>query len=149
MSRRRARYSRGHWQVERERHALTDPVPAAPIKETEPLAGVVAGIMKKLGLADQHWMVSLCQRWADIVGADVAGHSRPGRLNHGALIVFVDTSVWLSELSRYGRQRILTNLQQRYDPACIRSVDFQLDPEATDHGSGDFLSRWKNQRKEP
>jgi len=101
-----------------------------PPREAVPLQAVLAAVMKRLGLEDQHWLTVLAQEWPSIAGKAVAAHSRPGRVNDRHLVVFVDSSTWLNELSRYGKGRLLRNLQERLGPDRIASVSFRLDPDA-------------------
>ena len=84
--------------------------------------------MKKLGLKGQHVLESLAEAWPDIVGADVAKHTRPGGLQGDALVVYVDNSTWLSELARYGKGKMLSNIQERVGNDSVSSVSFRLDP---------------------
>jgi len=92
------------------------------------LGEALSPILKRIGLGEQHWMAALAEQWETLVGADVARHTRPGRVDRGTLFVFVDSSVWLSELVRYGSDEILAKLQKRFHKNRIRSVRFQLDP---------------------
>ncbi len=116
--------------MERERCRIEEvrPPPAGP---DEPLvvSGVVPGLLKRLGLEERHWLDTLVQEWKEVVGEAVAAHARPGRLERKHLVVFVDSSVWLNELVRYGRSQLLSNLQKRYGADRIGSVSLQLDPD--------------------
>jgi len=85
--------------------------------------------MKKIGLENHHWLLVLEEKWVTLVGAEVAKHTRPGRFERGNLVIFVDSSVWLSELSRYGRSKILSNLQEHFGLDRMKSVTLQLDPD--------------------
>lgn len=89
---------------------------------------VIPGLMRKIGLESPHWVEKLEGAWPDIVGVAVAKHTRPGRMENAKLTVFVDSSVWLSELSRYGRREILAKLQERFGARRIRNLSLQLDP---------------------
>ena len=86
--------------------------------------------MKNIGLDSQHWVDTLSQEWSDIVGKAVGLHTRPGRVEGQQLTVFVDSSVWLNELKRYGAKQMLKNLQDKLGAARIRNVRLQLDPES-------------------
>ena len=66
--------------------------------------------------------------WAELVGAQVAQHTRPGRIHRKMLFVFVDHSLWLNELSRYGQQKMLENIQAKFGSDKIKSIRLQLDP---------------------
>ena len=85
--------------------------------------------MRKLGLECEHWMEDLSDKWTEIVGEAVAAHTRPGRIEARVLYVFVDSSVWLNELKRYGAKSISGNLKRCFGEKRIKDVRFQLDPD--------------------
>jgi len=118
----------GRWRVNRERLHLPD---ARPPKRGGParIDAVIPNLMRKLGLHEQHWLSVLDQEWSTIVGDAVAKHTRPGRFVRHRLIVFVDSSVWLNELARYGRSQVLAKLQERFGKERIRDLSLQLDPD--------------------
>ena len=105
-----------------------------PVEDYAPparsIGEVIPAIMKRMGLEEQHWMTELSGEWDKIVGEDVARHTRPGKVQGDALVVFVDNSVWLNELSRYGKVPMLANLKKRFGSGKIDSLRFQLDPDA-------------------
>jgi predicted nucleic acid-binding Zn ribbon protein len=86
--------------------------------------------MARLGLEQDRWLAELQAEWATVAGAGVASHSRPGRLERGNLTVFVDSSVWLSELSRYGQKQMLANIRRRFGESRVSTLSFRLDPDA-------------------
>jgi predicted nucleic acid-binding Zn ribbon protein len=114
--------------VTRERCRIADPFPPPPENPGADLGSVVADVMKRIGLTADHWLNTLEEEWTDLVGATVAKHTRPGRFERKRLTVYVDSSVWLHELSRTGRHLMLANLEKRYGPGKITSVSFHLDP---------------------
>ena len=121
---------RGQWQVHCERCRI-DRAPQPPSPPTEgPIGEALPRLMKGLGLDSQHWVETLSQEWDVLVGAGVAKHTRPGRLDGCQLSVFVDSSVWLNELNRYGSKQMLENLQARFGAGRIRNIRIQLDPES-------------------
>ncbi len=42
------------------------------------------------------------QHWPDLVGKDIAAHTRPGAVRGNTVTVFVDSSVWMQELQARG-----------------------------------------------
>jgi hypothetical protein len=122
-------YSKGRWQVEKERFHLDSYQPAQGVEDAAGIGDVVAGIMKSLGLEGMHWLNILEEEWTRLVGDAVAKHSRPGRMEKKTLTVFVDNSVWLNELLRYGRKQMLENLQKRFGKEKIGSIRLVLDPD--------------------
>ena len=85
-------------------------------------------VLTRFGLEQQLWLGRLAGEWARYAGAPVAAHTRPGSFDKtaGTLCVFVDSSVWLSELKRYGQQQLLANLQRDFPQ--VKTVRLQADP---------------------
>jgi len=132
---RRPAFNRGQWEVQRERLRLEDRRPPDAPREPMPLDTVLPSLLKRLGLEAQHWLTTLNEEWASLVGQGVARHARPGRLESGVLTVYVDSSVWLSELSRYGKEEILTKLRGRFGAKRFKGLRLQLDPDAGSYSS--------------
>jgi predicted nucleic acid-binding Zn ribbon protein len=126
----RRSFRRGWWAVQRERLRIEDPEPAPPFREAVSLGDVLRGMAGRIAALEGTPVAQLAQEWKQIVGEAVAAHSRPGRLQNGRLDVFVDSSVWLSELSRHGKAEVLRNLRDRLPHAGVRDVLFRLDPDS-------------------
>ena len=99
-----------------------------PAGEAQPIAAVLTRLMQRLRLDAEPWLDELRREWPTLVGADVAAHARPGRLDRTALVVYVDSSVWLSEIRRFGQAPLLASLQRRFGRERIASLRFQIDP---------------------
>lgn len=126
MGRRRKSFNRGAWEVQRERCRVdrADPPPefnAAPVSEVIPF------VVGKWGLAAPFWMETLRRDWTSIVGPDVARRSRPGRLDHKTLTIFVCHPAWLMELKRMERE-VLEKIRNTCGPEQVRAVRLALDP---------------------
>ena len=92
-----------------------------------PFGKLLEAMLKSMKLDDQLSMGRIEGEWPTIMGPAVAAHTRPGRLVAGELAVYVDSSVWLSELYR-SRARMLANLQKSYGKDRIRALRLQIDP---------------------
>ena len=115
-------------EIQRERCRLDVGVQSDP-ERLEPVGNVLDRVLRGLGLSDQVWLMELADAWPDIVGPVVASHARPGRVSRGEVQVFVDSSVWLFELQRFGQKQLLQKLGARFGGDRIRSVRFVMDPE--------------------
>ena len=93
-----------------------------------PMKHAMMALMKSLRLDDQAKLGRLESDWERLAGKPAANHTRPGPLNNGELVIFVDNSMWLSELHRKSRGQLLQSLQQAFGPTVIRSIRLQLDP---------------------
>ena len=73
--------------------------PRRPRREDpQPLGTAIAGL-----LSDQGWQAaaavgSVFGRWPQIVGADLAAHTRPDRLDGGELVVIADSTAWATQV---------------------------------------------------
>lgn len=128
MGRRKPGFNKGRWAITREWHRIPDHEPPAPSR-TNHASRVIDGVMKSLGLEGRQWLVELEEAWPSMVGDVVAAHTRPGQVIGNRLIIFVDSSVWLSELSRYHKAAIMTNLSGQFGDR-IKSVNLRLDPDS-------------------
>jgi predicted nucleic acid-binding Zn ribbon protein len=71
-----------------------------------PIADALARVRAELGLPDDRALHALVERWAEVVGDDVAAHVRLDALRDGTLVVVVDDPIWASQL-RYLEPAIL------------------------------------------
>lgn len=126
---RRVKFNRGHWEVERERHRIVDRSPGSVFVESSGLDEILPGLFKRLGMEEHHWEIALQDEWESLVGVAVAKHSRPGPLSAGVLTVFVDSAVWLNQLKRYSRREMLGNIQGRFGKTKIRDLRFAPEPD--------------------
>ena len=108
------------------------PPPKVPPDRTRSTEDVMPGIIKKLGLVKEKWRSDLTGAWEEVVGKHLAQHTRPGDVHGKTLIVYVTHSTWLAELSRFGKQEILSKLQNRFGKDKIRQLRLQLDPGSED-----------------
>lgn len=92
-----------------------------------PFGKLLTAMLKSMKLDDQLSMGRIEVEWPKIMGLAVAAHTRPGRLSAGELTIYVDSSVWLSELHR-SRARMLANIQKAYGAKKIQSLRLQIDP---------------------
>jgi predicted nucleic acid-binding Zn ribbon protein len=101
--------ARGHWparpQAEaRERDATADPgaQPRAGRRlrrdDPEPLGAAIGGLLDSRGWREAAAVGSVFGRWAEIVGADLAAHTRPGPLDGGELTVTADSTAWATQV---------------------------------------------------
>ena len=125
---RKLSFSPGAWEVQRERCQIPQEQPPPP-DQSVGIGAVAEQVIRKWGLEARVWEERLLRDWPEVVGAQVAGHSRPGRMDRGTLVIFVDSSVWLSELARYVRGPLLTNVQRLCGADKVRAIRLQLDPE--------------------
>lgn len=69
-----------------------------PVPGPEPLGGLLGEIARARGWEDRLRAARLHEAWPDIVGPQLAGRSRPGRLRGGVLQVIVEAPRWATQL---------------------------------------------------
>jgi hypothetical protein len=122
-------YSKGRWMIERERCQIEEWKEPPPDSGGVDLASGVAAVLKRMGLANASWSAGIADEWPALVGRQVSQHTRPGALQGAELRVYADSSVWLSELQRYGMQTMLKNIQERFGANRVRKLRLQMDPD--------------------
>jgi predicted nucleic acid-binding Zn ribbon protein len=69
-----------------------------------PLDTSLDAVSRKLGMRDSRGLGRLFAHWSEIVGAGMAEHVRPVRLDGEALVVSVDHPAWATQVRRMGDQ---------------------------------------------
>lgn len=126
---RRYKYKPVEWAVLREREQIAETKPPQERPEVMEAGLILDKVVKELGLASEHWLTRLADEWPQLAGDVVSKHTRPGRLDGKTLVVFVDNSVWLSELSRFGKEQLLANIKKQAGRR-IKDLRLQLDPDS-------------------
>ena len=63
------------------------------------VASVLAGLAHRLGLESKLLETRLHRQWGEIVGRQIAAHTRPDQIRFKKLYVYVQHSVWLQQLT--------------------------------------------------
>ena len=129
-SRHISKSDRVKWDIARERFQIPDTKPPSPYR-VYAMDQVLPSILKKVGMEDALWEQTLLNEWPKLAGSTVARNARPGRLQHRILHVYVNNSVWLTELRGFGEKALLDRLQERFGKRRIVGIRLQLDPEPT------------------
>lgn len=90
-----------------------------------PLAGVLDAVMAGLGGPSVQAIVVVHERWADVVGAEVATHARPVGISDRQLQIGVDGPAWASHL-RWSEGEILARLATLVGPDVVTSVSVRV-----------------------
>lgn len=99
------------------RYAGDDPVP---------LADALAKVGAELGLAPGGAQATLAARWDEVMGADVAGHTRLVSVRDGVLTVAVDDPVWATQL-RYLEAAVVTRARALLGPGVVERVKVRVE----------------------
>ena len=67
-------------------------------EDPQPLASAIGGLLDTEGWQQRAAMGSVFGRWAEIVGADLAAHTRPDSFADGQLAVTADSTAWATQV---------------------------------------------------
>ena len=114
-----------------------------------PLAGALEAYLDDSGLSEPLARLGALDRWAEAVGPAVAGVSQAVAVRGDALVVEVETSEWINELSMMA-PLILERLNAFWNGPPVRAVRFRLrgSPEPAG-GVQRRRARWPRRRPEP
>jgi predicted nucleic acid-binding Zn ribbon protein len=66
--------------------------------DPQPLHTAIQGLLRDQGWQAAAAVGSVFGRWPQIVGADLAAHTRPDRLTDGELLVIADSTAWATQV---------------------------------------------------
>ena len=67
-------------------------------EDPQPLASAIGGLLDTEGWQQRAAMGSVFGRWAEIVGTDLAAHTRPDSFTDGELAVTADSTAWATQV---------------------------------------------------
>ena len=94
-------------------------------KDSKPLEGMLTGIIKDLGTKERFGEEEIAALWADVAGEKAARHTRPVSLKKGSLVVNVDGSSWLYELSVH-KGEILKKIEEKFKGRKIKEIRLRI-----------------------
>jgi hypothetical protein len=92
--------------------------------DLEKIAAIIPKTFQKLGLHHQFRSEMIFYRWDNLVGADIASHTRPLSINHGLLFVAVNNSVWSHHLSMM-KEALIRKMNDFAQAKVITDIKFQ------------------------
>jgi predicted nucleic acid-binding Zn ribbon protein len=98
--------------------------PEAPAPKR--LGDVLPEVTRGLGLPDPSTLRELRAAWPEIVGGQIASHSRPRTLRDRVLTIAVDSAPWATQL-RYLEAELLARLQARAGPGVVERIRLAVD----------------------
>jgi len=124
----RSKFDQTKWKLERERFRLPDPEPPHPEADLS-LRSAITQFFTKLDSQTGSSVHKIQEKWKLIAGTIVAEHSCPGRLAGNVLYVYVDSSVWLAEITRFHSDSILRKIQSEIGAGTVKSIRLQVNPK--------------------
>ncbi len=101
-------------------------------REAAPVGDVLKTVLKKLGLGQRVRVARIAQDWERIVGSKIAQHCAPVSVRSKILVVNVDSSVWLSELTRFFKDKMLDQIRSEAGGEGIKDIRFRIGEINTD-----------------
>jgi predicted nucleic acid-binding Zn ribbon protein len=89
--------------------------------DPEPLGAAIEGLIDAQGWREPAAVASVFGRWAQIVGADLAAHTRPDTLADGELTVTADSTAWATQLRLLAAQ-LVRRLNAELGDGVVRQV---------------------------
>jgi predicted nucleic acid-binding Zn ribbon protein len=87
---------------------------------------VLQKVIKNLGLERKLKEARIAREWESVVGSRIAAHCRPVSIKGSTIIVNVDSSVWLSELNNFFKDKLLDRLQAEFKELRIHNIKFRI-----------------------
>jgi predicted nucleic acid-binding Zn ribbon protein len=91
------------------------------------IGDALARVQAELGLPRSDALRALTNRWADVVGRDVAAHARLDALRDGMAAIVVDSPLWASQL-RYLERDIVDRANALVGSGIVTGIRVRVDP---------------------
>ena len=95
--------------------------------EPQRVGAALDSVAARLGGGSARGMAALYERWEEIVGSAAAGHSRPGPLRQGRLVLDVDHPAWATSLAHL-EATIVRRAAEVVGAGVVRGVDVRIRP---------------------
>lgn len=96
-------------------------------QEPSRLGNLIEQVIGSLGLSDKFHGWRIVSRWPDIVGPEIARHSRAVRFADGILTVVVEKDVWRQELEMQ-LERILEKVRASAGGRAVEKIVLKAGP---------------------
>ena len=89
------------------------------------VSGLVPRVLKDLGLEESAKAAAIAERWADVVGPEIASHCQPTALHGSVLEATADSSAWCQAL-RLQSPEILAALKEAFGAAAPTGLRMRI-----------------------
>ena len=103
-----------------------EPLEKARKVSSRPLVTVLPKVLGDYRIEQRRNEVEIVRVWNELIDPAIVAHAQPDGLHKGTLFVYVDSSVWLSEIVRYRRKEILDRLQHSFGSELIKRISFRI-----------------------
>ncbi|MGH3277432.1 MAG: DUF721 domain-containing protein [Streptosporangiaceae bacterium] len=109
-------------------------------EDPQPLTAALDGLIGDQGWAQRAATGSVFGRWAQIVGPDLAAHTRPETLSDGELTVAADSTAWATQLRLLAAQ-LVRRLNEELGDGSVRRVKVRGPASGTARRPGEWRVR--------
>jgi predicted nucleic acid-binding Zn ribbon protein len=95
-------------------------------REVMPIGDVLKTVLRRLGLGQRVRVARIVQDWERIVGSKIAKHCTPVSVRGKILVVNVDSSVWLAELTQFFKDKMLEQIRNETGGTGIKDIRFRI-----------------------
>lgn len=99
--------------------------PTPPGHEPRPVADSLDRLTHRLGAPRSSVLASIFSRWEDLVGPDIAAHSKPVSLREKVLVLNVDHPAWATHL-QYLTGELLSRIEEATGPDEVREIRLKV-----------------------
>lgn len=89
------------------------------------MAATLDRVLRHLGGAPADAVTALYDRWAELVGDELATHTRPVALRDGVLVIGIDDPAWAPRL-RFGENALRERLAEGLAGQHVRSIEVRV-----------------------
>lgn len=91
---------------------------------TTAVGDILPQVMKEISKKAGGFLPLILSKWTEMVGEAVAGHTQPVSLKGKKLYIEVDDSVWMAELARFHRRRIIDAVNHNLEDKIAEEIIF-------------------------
>lgn len=95
--------------------------------QLSPIKPILDKVLKDLDLKRKQEQGKICESWEEGVGKKIAGHTSPHSLTgQGKLLVNVDSSPWVEELTRFHKEKIKKAVNKLLGQEAVKEIFFRV-----------------------
>jgi len=95
-------------------------------REAMVIGDVLKTVLRRLGLGQKVRVARIAHDWDRIVGSKIAKHCTPVSVRGKILVVNVDSSVWLAELTQFFKDKMLEEIHNEAGGTGIKDIRFRI-----------------------
>ena len=93
------------------------------------ISSVISNLSKSLGFETRMIELSVQKRWHEIMGENIANHTRPGEIRYKKLYINVDNPLWMHHLLFF-KEEMLKKVNDLIGREVVSEIRFKLGIDA-------------------